>query len=92
MTEETDDLILGLLVVGCLQPILTWILHTARRRDGYSHWDPTRNSICSKGESECLFPEDLQRREGASVAFGAHFGAERGHNTMGYSMPNCIKQ
>ena len=27
-----------------------------------------------------------------SSGFGAHFGVERGHNTMGNSMSDCIKQ
>ena len=28
-------------------------------------------------ESECIFPEDLQRREGIYLVFGAHFGIEK---------------
>ena len=45
-----------------------------------------------QGESECLFPEDLRSRERTHLVFGAHFGVERGHKTMGNSMSDCIKQ
>ena len=45
-----------------------------------------------QGESECLFPEDLRSRERTHLIFGAHFGAERGHKTMGHSISDCIKQ
>ena len=45
-----------------------------------------------QGESECLFPEDLWCRERTYLAFGAHFGTERGLKTMSYSMSHCIKQ
>ena len=45
-----------------------------------------------QGESECLFPEDLWSRERTHLVFGAHFGVERGHKTMGNSMSDCIKQ
>ena len=45
-----------------------------------------------EGESECLFPEDLWRRERTYLAFGTHFGAERGLKTMSHSMFHCIKQ
>ena len=48
--------------------------------------------IGSQGESECLFPEDLRSRERTHLIFGAHFGAERGHKTMGDSISDCIKQ
>ena len=45
-----------------------------------------------ESQSECLFPEDLRSRERTHLVFGAHFGAERGHKTMGNSMSDCIKQ
>ena len=48
--------------------------------------------IKNQGESECLFPEDLRSRERTHLVFGAHFGAERGHKTIGNSMSDCIKQ
>ena len=57
--------------------------------------------LCSKtflidhsihGESECLFPKDLRSCEGTFLVFGAQFGAERGHKTIGNAMSRCIKQ
>ena len=43
-------------------------------------------------ESECIFREDLRCRERTDLAFGAHFGAERGLKTMGHSISHGIKQ
>ena len=34
--------------------------------------------------------EDLWSRERTYLVFGAQFGAERGHKTMGNSMSHCI--
>ena len=36
-----------------------------------------------QGESESLFPEDIRSRERTHLVFGAHFGVERDHKTIG---------
>ena len=48
--------------------------------------DSLHTLLPCQSESECLFPEDLWSRERTYLAFGTHFGAERGLKTMDHSL------